>query len=91
LDTSESPMDDRRRDELQEVIREAVKELLVIDGAAGISFPLDERTQISVGALQETPKILFDTPKRCVVVDGKECYTAEELWETAWAAERKVC
>jgi hypothetical protein len=68
-----------------------MKELLLIERAAGISFPLDERTQIRVGDLQEKPKIHFDTPKRCVVVDGKECYTAAELWETAWAAERGFC
>ncbi len=37
----------------QEVIREAVQELLLIDGAAGISFHLDVRTQISVGNLEE--------------------------------------
>lgn len=91
MDTSEPPMDDRRRDELQEVIREAAKELLLIERAAAISFPLDGRMQISVGAIPDKPKILFETRKHCVVVDGNECYSADELWETAWVAERKVC
>jgi hypothetical protein len=83
-------MNDRRGDELRQVIREAARELLQIERAAALSFPLDERTQISVGEIKDKPKILFDSRQGCVVVDGVECYTALELWETAWAAERKV-
>jgi hypothetical protein len=63
MDTSEPPMDHRRRDELKETIRQAVRELLVLERAAGISFPLDERTQIVVGEIRNRPQILFDTPK----------------------------
>jgi hypothetical protein len=89
LDTVEPPMNDDRRDELMEEIRQLDRALLQIERAAALSFPLDERTQISIGVVQEKPKILFDNSKNCVVVDGKECHSADELWEVAWAAERK--
>ena len=89
MDTSEPPENNRRRDELEEIIRNAVKELLQLERAAGIIFPLDERTEITVGEIKDKPQILFDHRKKCVVVDGKDCYSAEELWEFAWAAEGK--
>lgn len=90
MDTSERPMPERRRDELEEIIRNAVKELLQFERAAGLSFHLDQRTQITVGELKGKPQILLENWKNCVLVDGRECYSAEELWEVAWAAERKL-
>jgi hypothetical protein len=78
----------RRRRKLEDTIRQAAKELLAISNFNGFSFPFGDGREIRLG-VEMKPQILFDDQKACVVVDGKECYTADELWEAAWSAERK--
>lgn len=77
----------KRRQHLEDAIRKAAKELLAISDFGGFSFPFGDGREIRLG-VEVKPQILFDDRKACVVVDGKECYTAEELWKEAWEAER---
>lgn len=76
----------RRRQQLQETIRQAARELMALQKVDGFSLPFGDGREISLG-IETKPQILFDTPKGCTVVDGKECYTAQEFWDEAWAAE----
>jgi hypothetical protein len=79
---------DQRRRKLEDTIRQAAKELLSLSNFKGFSFPFGDGREIRLG-VEVKPEILFDTPKGCLVVDGKECYSAEELWTTAWEAEKR--
>jgi hypothetical protein len=77
-----------RRRKLEDTIRRAARELMALEEANGFSFPFGDGREIRLG-IEPKPDILFDTTKGCTVVDGKECYTAQEFWDEAWAAELK--
>jgi hypothetical protein len=77
---------DRRQRKLEDTIRQAAKELLAISDFAGFAIPLGDGRQIHLG-VQVRPEIYFDHEKRCAIVEGKECWTGDELWDTAWDAE----
>jgi len=79
---------DRRRRKLEDTIRQAARELFALEGVNGFEFSFGDGRTIRLG-VDSKPEILFDTPKGCAVVDGKECYTAQEFWDAAWAAERQ--
>ena len=78
MDNASEFRGDRDRAEvLRDRIRQAAKELMALDNAAGLSFSFDATRTIYIGMDQE---LITDRDRGSVTFNGKICCSAEQLW-----------